>query len=456
MTKYGIFFAGLFLLVPAGAIIASVSRRVRDLVFFSLVFSIIFAVKYDINFISREWYRGTTRGIEISFVDFLALVLLAGALAGMYRDRRRFFWPPCLGPQLLFLAYCCLSVAMSTPQLFGLFGLSKLLRGIVIFLAVVFYVRSSRELKLFIVAQSAAMIYLGYNAIMQRYALGYFRVNGTLPHANILANYCAAVAPVLLATLFTRSSRSLRAFAGAGWALALVATILSISRMGNFAFVLATLGVAAAGSRSARGSHRLALVAGVLLVGVILLARGWDKLEERNRIDQSFGAITTQSEETGLRGFHYAVGLLIASEHVFGSGLNNWSFVVSNEYGPRLGETYGTYSGTDEPPEGIPSVFAHSLIGLTLGELGWPGLLLFAYFWLRCLLLGLRSLFAENPDFVTMIAMGCFFAFASMLVTNLTECNYWFPHELLLFHTTLGVSAAISRMGHVGSGDGQR
>ena len=31
----------------------------------------------DVNFVSRDWYRGTTRGFEVSFVDVLSLSLLA-------------------------------------------------------------------------------------------------------------------------------------------------------------------------------------------------------------------------------------------------------------------------------------------------------------------------------------------------------------------------------------------
>jgi len=56
------------ILIPlalAGATTAfSVSHRLRDAAFFVMVAAAVISDKLDINFLSRQWYRGTTRGIE--------------------------------------------------------------------------------------------------------------------------------------------------------------------------------------------------------------------------------------------------------------------------------------------------------------------------------------------------------------------------------------------------------
>src|SRR5712671_1173301 len=92
---------------------------------------------------SREFYRGTTRGFEFSLVDILSISLLASLLL-VPRGRSRGYWPASLGLMLLFFCYACFNVGIADPKLFGLFELSKMLRGLTIFLAVAFYVRGER------------------------------------------------------------------------------------------------------------------------------------------------------------------------------------------------------------------------------------------------------------------------------------------------------------------------
>src|SRR5690606_11559334 len=76
-----VFFGGFILCVPVGILLAVVSKRFQGLVFAALVFGTtntagLFGQPMDINFISREWYRGTTRGIEITYLDLLTIILL--------------------------------------------------------------------------------------------------------------------------------------------------------------------------------------------------------------------------------------------------------------------------------------------------------------------------------------------------------------------------------------------
>ena len=83
----------------------------------------------------------------------------------------------------------------------------------------------------------------------------------------------------------------------------------------------------------------------------------------------------------------------IAKDQTFGVGLNNWSYWVSQKYGPKLGYRFVPYKGTDiEPSTYIPpgsnvdeaqAAPAHSLGALTAGELGIPGLVIFSIVWCR-------------------------------------------------------------------------
>src|SRR5438477_2456663 len=140
-----------------GIVLASLSKRIRDLFFVVMVFLAPMIEFVDVNFVSREWYRGTSRGFEVSVLDILSLSLLVSALVAPRRSESRVYWPASLGLLLLFFFYACFNVAISEPKLFGYFELFKLVRGLILFLAVAFYLRSERELRLLIVALGASV-----------------------------------------------------------------------------------------------------------------------------------------------------------------------------------------------------------------------------------------------------------------------------------------------------------
>src|ERR1044071_5296422 len=121
-----------FTVIPAaalgGILLASVSKRFRDLFFILMVFLTPMIEFLDVNFVSREWYRGTSRGFEVSVLDILLLSLLASSILAPRQNERRFYWPASLGLIVLFFTYACYNVAISDPMLFGLFELSKMLR----------------------------------------------------------------------------------------------------------------------------------------------------------------------------------------------------------------------------------------------------------------------------------------------------------------------------------------
>src|SRR5438552_1518461 len=76
---------------------------------------------------------------------------------------------------------------ISDPQIYGLFELFKLVRGMILFLAVAFYLRSEREMRLLILAFGAAVCYQGLLALKERYLDGVHRVSGTLDDSNSLS-----------------------------------------------------------------------------------------------------------------------------------------------------------------------------------------------------------------------------------------------------------------------------
>ncbi len=166
-------------LLPAaaltGIVLACVFKRVRDLFFILLVFLAPLIERVDVNFVSREWYRGTSRGFEFSVLEILSLSLLVSSILVPRRGESHAYWPASLGFMVLFFSYAAVNVAISDPQIYGLFELFKLVRGMILFLAVAFYLRSEREMRLLILALGAAVCYQGLLALKERYLDGVHR-----------------------------------------------------------------------------------------------------------------------------------------------------------------------------------------------------------------------------------------------------------------------------------------
>ena len=133
--------------------------------------------------------------------------------------------------------------------------------------------------------------------------------------------------------------------------------------------------------------------------------------------------------------------------------MNNWSYWVSQKYGPKLGYRFVPYKGTDaEPSTVIPpqsnvdeaqAAPAHSLGALTAGELGIPGLILFGILWCRWFQIAGTFLLNRRPDPLLRIGTGLFFALVALFLQSLTE--WVFRHSPIYYtaHILLGVLASL-------------
>src|ERR1700684_2249616 len=100
-----------FTAIPAamfgGPLLALLSHRVRDLFFILVVFFSPMIERCDVNFVSREWYRGTSRGFEVSVLDILSISLLVSSVLFPRQGEARWFWPASLGLLILSFLYAC-------------------------------------------------------------------------------------------------------------------------------------------------------------------------------------------------------------------------------------------------------------------------------------------------------------------------------------------------------------
>ena len=450
-----IFVVGFFVTVPAGIVAAYLSPRIRELVFFAVVFSTATMHRLDINFLSRELYRGSTRGIEFSYFDFLTVILLVSCLLagpGAGKSRR---WPLSLGFLLAYAGYCVFNILISEPKLFGAFEFVKVLRGIVAFLAVTLYISKPRDLGVLAFGLCAAAVYVGGAAVIERYSWGVNRVPGPFEHSNEFSQYCCIVAPVLAAVSASDANKYLRWLCLMCAALLGGCVILTICRTGfaTYALVMTMVlllifGLSITPKKAAIG---LLIVAGA--VGVAYKAS--DSLMSRFS-NTSLEDEYLEDDAEG-RGMYLRIASMIVQDHLLGIGLNNWSYVVTEQYYPRINHESAPYGGTDCALEALPkneyahmiSPPAHNLPALTIGELGVPGFILFYLLWGRWFQMGLKFIRERSPRIVSRYGLGATFGLLASFLHCLTEYGFRHVHIFFLVHILAGALAAAYVMPNV-------
>mgnify|MGYP001556156271 CR=1 FL=1 len=447
--KHLVAAALIVLLTGAGVMVASFSPRVRAFLFFLLVAGAVVTERMDVNFFSRAWYRGTTDGFEISLIDILAVsVLAASLLVPRYRGPR-WFWPASLAFVGIYFLYGCFSVLISEPRIYGLFELSKIVRGMIYILVGAAFVRTRRELRWLVLGLVAAVCLEGALGMKQRIFGGMDRVAGSLDHANSLSMYLCLVAPVLAAAAGADFPPWLRRLSLAGLAVAAGTMMLTLSRAGIPIFALVVLGTAGWCVSWRITLKKIAFGLLLLAAAGLLLRASWKPLMAR------YGEATLQQEyfddEVGNegRGVYLRWARMIATDHFFGLGLNNWSYGVSKTYGAKEGFVYGDYDRIHSLAERLAAsetnfaAPAHSLGALTLGELGWPGLALFSLVWLRWFQTGATFLRRRISDPRRLLGVGIFFGTCGIFLQSLTEWTFRHAPIFITFHLLIGVLAAL-------------
>lgn len=441
---------GLALFLAATGLLAALllaAPRLRVGVLFLMAAGAVLTEKLDLNIFSAYWYRGTTRGFEVTFIDALAGALLLATFLRPRPGQPRGFWPASLAPLLVFLLWAAVSVALAEPRIFGLYEYTKLARGFCLFLAAAWAIRDRRDLSAVVLGLACAALLQTVTALRQRYGMGVHRVTGTLDHPNSVSMYLCLVTPVLVAAAAWTPAPWLRRLCWLAVAGALLTVLLTVSRAGIPVFAL-VVGAAAARCLSWRPTPGRLVTAAVVAVGLaIVVGRSWDQLVARYQ-QASLSEEYLDASKEG-RGYYFRQAAVILADRPFGVGLNNWSYWVSKEYAAPLGMHYENYDDIDFPPPNdlLPmyryAAPAHNLGALTAGELGWGGLALFALVWLRWLQVGAGFYLqtAAFPDWRLGVGIGC--GLLGVFLQSLTEWTFRQTQIFLTIHLLLGLLAGL-------------
>jgi len=424
-------------------------RKLREIALFLIVCGTVLSLGLSIHYFGAEWYRGTSRGFEVTFVDILASALLVSVM--LDRRERKLYWPASLAPLLLFTFWAALTVAIVSPWIFGSYELFKMLRGLVLFLAIAFFVRDERRISIVLAGLAVAVLIQSTWALHQWYS-GIFRVTGTLDHANSLSMYLCLVTPVLVGgAASTLPPKLIRHLCWIAAAAAVPTILLTLSRTGLPVFALVVVG-SILWCVSWRSTPRKAIIAlFVLIFTTGMVARSWEQIEARYG-EATLGGEYFDEESEG-RGFYFRQASVILNNRPLGVGLNNWSYIVSKEFFSDKGMRYQDYDDLTFSPgrgsvvySGAYAPPAHNLGLITLGEMGWVGFILLTVLWIRWFHVGLRNALASRQNPIRYVSVGILLGFLGLFLQSLTEWTFRQTEIYMTFSFLLGTLAALHQI----------
>ncbi len=420
MSKQAVFTV-VFLLGTGGlSALAVVWPRVRR-VYLCLLFLGVLEI-VDVNYLSREEYRGWVRGFEVGTLDMVVIGLAVSVLAGVRPLRLRMASP--VGPMaILFVVLAAVSSWAAFVPLYAGFGLLKLVRDLLVLLVVANAVRDEEDLR-WLVWTSVAVVGIEAVHVAYDYLGGTYRARADFSHANTLGMFLNIHLPIVLSYLLNVPSRFgwlLVGVVGAGAA----SVVLTLSR-GSWVAMFVAVAIVVPASLWLRARQRKLLL--LALMAVLAVPPGTVAVEKMVRRIREAPAASGEARHS-----FNASAREMAADRFLGVGLNNYSYATDQT---TYAEPY--LGGLDQ------GGLCHNLYFLTLGETGWPGLaallgVVAAAYWTTGRFLLTRA--AEDLRTVWMI--GWLGGLTTVLLQSWLE---WAVRQTALsftFHGMLGVMAAV-------------
>jgi len=423
--------ASLLLLVGAVGLAAAVAafpalRRVYVCLFF------LSNTEYlHINFVSMEEYRGWVRGFEVTSTDMVLLGLLAAVLFGWGKHPPRLF-PPIFVAMLFYLLLVMVSTTTAFVPLYAAFGALKFVRYTIALWVLSNAIWDEEDVAWLFPTFLACV---GYEVFisMKMYLGGEYRARGTFDHSNTLGMYLNMLLPIVFSALLnlkTKLTWAYFAIFGAGTGI----VVLTLSR-GSWVALALSLAVVTPVSFFLRARPKKFFLIGLM----ILMAIPPSGILVQKMIKRIQEAPESSGEA---RVMFNMVARQMAHDRTFGAGINNYS--------------YGTDGPYSDPFEGglDKGGLCHNLYYLTVGELGWAGLLALLLLHGTIYATVLKFLISHpREDTRTIFALGWL---GGMLTVSLQSTLEWAMVQTSMSFTFLALAGVSTALGRIRSTDGAK
>lgn len=357
--KYIIFFLVLFIGVPIGVIFAKRFIYIEKFFWFLLLF--FTARTEDINFISMETYRGTSRGFEIGLVDITAMILFFVIYSR--KDKYPITLPPASSLYFIYFAFSFISIMNSDVYVYSFFELWKMVRMYFYFFVVYNLVRSFDDIEDFFKYMVIIVGFITIIVLKQKYLEGMFQTRGPFPHQNSLVMYMIVYGSIFLAYLLNVKDAKIYV-----WIVAFAATavdiISTLSRGGMAVFSISIFIIFLLSYRDKFTLKKLGITLLFFICATGILYKASDTIMERIK--------TAPKESLNVRVVLAQAAQNMANDKIFGIGLNNFGLKINPPY------NYGDHierKDDDEKGGIVETVYL-----LIAAETGWANLLVFISF----------------------------------------------------------------------------
>lgn len=340
-----------------------------------------------INFFSHETYRGTSRGMEVSLIYIVAVILLITIF--LLRGPFRIF--PELGSWIYLIYFCCCipSFMNSENTLFSFFELWKMVMIYLVYLAVYTYLEYSGGDFDVILYGAAAIVAYNFLTIIRQHFGGMYQVRGTFPHQNSLAMYMMMTGLVFFARYFNNREIFKSKVFFAVFAMASIALVRTYSRGALFCYPVGGITAVLCSLRGGVSIRKMYLILLLSIIAVMGMAVFLPRVIQR---------FQTAPESSGQTRKNLAVAALnmMKDKPLAGVGLNNWGIKINPPY---------TYSQHRDPTRGYSEDYKDGIVEtiylLVGAECGIPGLFMlltwFGYYWFSAI--RLMALLRQTPYF---------------------------------------------------------
>ncbi|HNX00323.1 MAG TPA: hypothetical protein PLE74_07755 [Candidatus Cloacimonadota bacterium] len=398
------------------------------IIFFLMIF---FTVKMeDINFVSRETYRGSSRGFEIGLVDICTMIIFL--LVWNRRFKFKLSMPPGAPIYFIYLFFSIISVFNSAVVLYSAFEVWKMVRMFIFFWVVYNYFRDLNQLYDLMGGIAAITIYVTYEVLQQKYIMHIFQTSGPFPHQNSLVMYMIIFCSLIFSYLLNKHKMSPRNFAmwivifgmGAG------CIVSSLSRAGMILFGLSCIIILAISLGSGLSYKKVGVTVLLLFMSGLLLFKAWGPITERFK---------TAPEQSATTRVDLAIAAVkMANDKTFGIGLNNFGVKVNPPYSYSSHiEMYNPES--EEEKNGL----VETTYLMIAAETGWHNLLVFFIFIFYYLFMNIRNYFlyrGSDFQFVPIAFIG------GLLAIYLESSLEWVLKQTNNFYQLMLIFAIIAGM----------
>jgi len=323
IIKYIVFFGTFIFGVPFGFAMAQRSRLAERIVFFIMMFFTC-RLYETINFVSRENYRGTAKGFEVTLVDLATITILLLVISRK-RKHKIDLLPPGSIIFLFYYIFSIISFINAADIVYSFMELWKMTRMFFFYWVMYNYLSDFERIDDFFINAAIIMIYIFFFVLNQKYREGLWQCRGPFPHQNSLVMYTMIFSSLFFARFLNKDDppKIFLFFLGV-FGMCAICIVSTLSRAGMAMFALNAMIILGFSFLSGFNAKKIVVTLLIILGGIGVILKSYDSIKSR---------IESAPESSKNTRIALAISALnMANANPLGVGLNNWGIKVNPPY----------------------------------------------------------------------------------------------------------------------------